>query len=36
VEARTVEFAESNDRVAVVKKNLEPNDEVLLGRPASL
>lgn len=35
VEARVVEFAESNDRVAVVKKNLEPNDEVLLGRPSS-
>jgi len=36
VEERVVEFADSNDRVAVVRKNLEVNDEVLLGRPASL
>jgi len=36
VEARSVEFAESNDRVAVVKKNLEMNDEVLLSPPGSL
>ena len=36
IQARTVEFAESNDRVAVVKKNLELNDEVLLARPGSL
>ena len=36
VEARVVEFSDSNDRVAVVKKNLGPGDEVLLGRPTSL
>ena len=36
VEARPVEFSDSNDRVAVVKKNLEYNDEVLLARPGSL
>lgn len=36
IEARMVEFSDSNDRVAVVKKNLEANDEVLLSRPASL
>jgi len=36
IEARAVEFSESNDRVAVVKKNLELDDEVLLGRPTSL
>ena len=35
IETRPVEFAESNDRVAVVKKNLDVNDEVLLGRPSS-
>jgi hypothetical protein len=31
-----VEFSDSNDRVAVVKKNLELNDEVLLARPGAL
>jgi hypothetical protein len=31
-----VEFSDSNDRVAVVKKNLELNDEVLLAPPGSL
>ena len=36
VETRSVEFSDSNDRVAVVKKNLEVNDEVLLARPGSL
>lgn len=36
IEARPVEFSDSNDRVAVVKKNLELNDEVLLTRPGSL
>jgi HlyD family secretion protein len=36
VETRAVEFSDSNDRVAVVKKNLELNDEVLLARPGSL
>jgi len=36
VEARSVEFSDSNDRVAVVKKNLEFNDEVLLAPPGSL
>ena len=36
IEARTVEFSDSNDRVAVVKKNLEADDEVLLARPTSL
>ena len=36
VEARPVEFSDSNDRVAVVKKNLEMNDEVLLAPPGSL
>ena len=36
IEARPVEFSDSNDRVAVVKKNLEWNDEVLLARPGAL
>ena len=36
VESRAVEFSDSNDRVAVVKKNLEMNDEVLLAPPGSL
>jgi HlyD family secretion protein len=36
IEARPVEFSDSNDRVAVVKKNLELNDEVLLARPGAL
>jgi multidrug efflux pump subunit AcrA (membrane-fusion protein) len=36
VETRPVEFSDSNDRVAVVKKNLEYNDEVLLAPPGSL
>jgi HlyD family secretion protein len=36
VETRPVEFSDSNDRVAVVKKNLEVNDEVLLARPGAL
>lgn len=36
VEARPVEFSDSNDRVAVVKKNLGLDDEVLLARPGSL
>jgi len=35
VQAKAVDFTESNDRVAVVK-NLDPNDEVLLGRPTAL
>jgi HlyD family secretion protein len=36
VEARAVELSDSNDRVAVVKRNLEPSDEVLLAPPGSL
>jgi len=36
VEAREVEFSDSNERLAVVKKNLEFNDEVLLAPPGSL